>query len=226
MLITPLSIDPASLHLGDSGSIRAPGLHASDIYNSYYQDIEPERYKRGDGELPPPLLLETGIIIENMLEEGLKRRFEKSTGAEQIERPGEFIYEGEWHGRPFNLAYNPDLFIYNGVGLRVGEIKGTWLSSHIPHAWLSSAESIAEHSGDIEAAIHGNEKLSKYWCQVMMYAYMIRSRFGRLYACFIAGDYSRPFKSQLVAVDVEFSEDELEHNWGSLMNFAVGKGLI
>ena len=223
MIITPLSINPVSLRLGDSGSARAEGLHASTIYNSLYMELEPDRYKGGPMN---PLLLETGIIIENMLEEGLRRRFNQSTGCEQIERPGEFVHTDVWEGHPVFLSYNPDLFIYNGVGLRVGEIKGTWLSSHIRHDWIVSPESIMQYADDIQEAIASNPKLDKYWCQLQFYMHMIRTRYGRLYACFIAGDYTRPFKSQLVAVDVEFSEDELTTNYARCMNHALLRKLI
>jgi len=224
MIITPLSINPESLKLGDSGSVRAPGLHASTIYNSLYQDLEPDRYKPNSPM--NPLLLETGIIIETMLEEGLRRRFAQSTSAEQIERPGEFTYEAQWEGLPVSISYNPDLFIYNGVGLRVGEIKGTWLSSHIRHEWITNEETMARHFEDIQEAIASNGKLDKYWCQLQFYQKMINTRYGRLYACFIAGDYTRPFKSQLVAVDVEFSQDELDSNYARCMNHAVLRGMI
>ena len=221
MHITPLSIDPAALHLGDSGAIRASGLHASTIYNSLYQDLEPDRYKV-DAPMNP-LLLETGIIFEDILEEGLQRRYvEHPTGNEYIERPAPLAFSDVWDGKSFTLTYSPDLFIYNHI-LRVGEIKATWLSSHIEHDWLKD---VTQYEDNIREAIMGNQKLDKYWCQLKFYMHMIGTRFGRLYACFIAGDYSRPFKSQLVTVDVEFSEDELESNYGMLMNHAIHRKLI
>lgn len=224
MHLTPLALDVASLHLGKSSAPRATGLHASTIYNSLYQDLEPSRYK--PDHLPAPLLLETGLIFEDIMEEGLTRRFVEHPGEhEYIERPEPLQHVDTWDGHPVSLTYSPDLFVYNDC-LRVAEIKATWLSSHMDHEWLVSPESIMDYKEDIEAAIKGNEKLDKYWCQLQFYQHMIHTRFGRLYACFIAGDYTRPFKSQLIVVDVEFSEDELESNYAACMNHAIHRRLI
>lgn len=218
---TPL--DLRSLGIGESGSIRATGLHASDLYGSLYQQKEPDRY-RSDGEPPPPLLLETGLTLENMLEEGLARKFATS-GGEQIARPGEFTHSDVWQGHPVEIHYNPDLFIYNGVGLRIGEIKGTWLSSKIPQEWTASPEAYLRHAADIEAAML-NPKLDKYYTQIKFYCYMTKTRFARLYTFFIAGDYTRPFKSQMIVVDIEFSQDELDYEYATLMWHGVSTGLI
>lgn len=224
MILTPLNLDITTVGIGESGGARAPGLHASDIYGSLYQELEPKRY-RNDGEPPPPMLLETGLIFETALEEGLARRFATSTTAEQIIRPGEFTHSDTFDGHAFTLAYNPDLHIYNGVGLRVGEIKATWMSSKIPHEWLESAESRHVHGHDI-AAVFLDPKYAKHFCQLKFYMYMQRTTFGRFYYCFIAGDYSRPYRSQLVAFDVEVEQDELDYEYGVLIRHAIGKGLI
>lgn len=222
MILTPVELDFKDLSIGESGSVRAEGLHASTIYGDLYQDLEPDRYRRGS--LPPPLLLETGLLFETLFEEGLARRFASGKG-EQIERPGEFTFHGSFEGHPVHIHYNPDLFIFNGVGLRVGEIKATWLSSRIPHEWLVSPESRLEHTEDIQAAML-NPKLDKYYCQIKMYSHMLGVRYGRLYVWFIAGDYTRPFSSQLISIDIEFTQDELDMNWAALMYQAVAKEMI
>lgn len=220
----PLDIDVSALRLGESSGERAEGLHASDIYGDYYQDFDPKRYRRGG--TPPPLLLETGLIIENILEEGLKRRFaENPTDHEQIERPGELTYRDTFQGKPVIIHYNPDLAIFNGVGLRIGEVKATWLSSHIPHAYLESTESRLEHAGEIAEALN-NRKLDKFFDQVMFYMKFIGTRYGRFYIFFMAGDYSRPFTSQLVIFNVEFTQGEIDSTFNRLMRHAVSKGML
>lgn len=222
MILNPLALDLATeLHIGVSSGKRAEGLHASDIYNDLYQDLEPKRYVRGSK--PAPLLLETGLIVERVFEEGLARRCEE-TGHGQIIRPGEFSYNGNFEGVPYTIHYNPDLFIFNGE-TRVGEIKATWLSSKIKQEWTATLEAIQEHISEIELALM-NPKLEKYFCQLMFYLWMLHMRLGRLYIFFIAGDYSRPFKSQFIPVDVEFSEDELSQNAYMLLAHAQSKGML
>lgn len=222
MILSPLVLDLRDLGIGDSGSVRAEGLHASDIYSDLYMDLEPNRFKR-DGPPPSPLLLETGLIVERIFEEGLARRCVE-TGQGQIIRPGEFTYEGNFEGTPFRCHYNPDLFIFDGE-TRVGEIKATWLSSKIDQTWTETVDAIREHVGEIEAALL-NPKLEKYFCQLQLYLWFLKMRLGRLYIFFIAGDYSRPFKSQFVPVDVEFSQDELDLNAYVCLSHAQSKGLL
>ena len=108
MKITPI---PHGLDILKSDIQRTEGLHMSTIYNDLYQDLEPKRYTRG-GE-PDAVRMAAGFCLEEMLEEGLKRR--------HAERPGEFT-------TPEGIIYSPDLIIFNG-STRLGEIKLTWLSS-------------------------------------------------------------------------------------------------
>lgn len=224
MILSPLILDLHSLGIGTSSSPRAEGLHASTIYNDLFQDLEPTRYKRD--HLPPPLLLETGLVFEQILEEGLRRRFETGqVGAEFIERPGEFSHDDTFDGHPYTIHYNPDLFIYNGC-LRVGEIKATWLSSHIEHEWLADEAAQRKYEDEIRQAILGNPKLDKYWCQLKFYCWFLKTQYGRLYPLFIAGNYTRPFTTQLIALDVKFSEDDLHQNYMMLMHHALHKGFI
>jgi len=223
MKLSTLTFDLASSGIGSSNSVRAAGLHASDIYNDLYKDLEPGRYNRREGP-PPPLLLETGLIFETALEEGLARRFASGASHEQIVRPGEFSYAYDFEGRKGTIHFNPDLFIYNTV-FRIGEIKATWLSSKIEHDWLASPEAIESHREDIENAFL-NPKLEKYYTQLKFYMKMLNTVYGRLYVCFIAGNYDRPFQTQLVGMDVEFTQDEIDQEYAGLMFHAVSKGML
>lgn len=195
-----LSLDV--LRIGKSSGERAVGVHASDIYGSLYKQLDPKRFGRpGD---PPPFLLEMGLIFEQMLEEGLKRRFEAAETHEQIERPGEFHHTDTWDGVPVSVHYNPDLFIYNGV-LRVGEIKATWMS-------------------DIDDIL--DPKFDKYFTQIKFYCKMLGTRFARLYVFFVCGNYKPPTVPRLKAWDLEFTEDELDMNYAMLMNHAIYAGIF
>jgi hypothetical protein len=94
---------------------RGKGLHASDIYNDLYQELEPERYRK-DGK-PPDLLMAMGLAWEQY--------FEKALVANGVlcARPGELeSAEG--------IKYSPDLLLVNGED-RIGEIKLTSLSTRV-----------------------------------------------------------------------------------------------
>ena len=94
-------------------------LHASDIYNRYYEQAEPSKYgKRDDFDLD--MLYAEGQAWEQY--------FEKVCIAQGMQcfRPGEQI--GIWKGK--KVAFSPDLIITNGKD-RIGEIKKKWSSSRL-----------------------------------------------------------------------------------------------
>lgn len=95
--------------MGRSVLPRSPGLHISEIYGDLYRRLEPERYGKGE---PNPLLLEAGLSLETVIEDGLKGRLGH--------RPGEVV-------SPEGIISSPDLVLVNGH-IRVGEIKCTWMS--------------------------------------------------------------------------------------------------
>jgi hypothetical protein len=203
MITTPYPLDLDILRIGQSGSERAAGVHASDLYGSLYKELMPERYGR-DG-LPPPLLLETGLVFENMLEEGFARRFE-AAGGEQIIRPGEFTHRDVWDGYEIVIHFNPDLLIYNGV-TRLGEIKATWMSS--------------PPDDDLSA-----DKFQKYFTQIKFYLKMLRLLHARLYVFFVCGNYKPPTRPMFKAWDLEFTQDELDMEYAMLCYHGIHKGLF
>lgn len=89
----------------------------SDLYNSLYRELEPDRFGKAD-DGPDPLKLAAGLAFEAYLERVLQG------GHEEIQRPGEFTVKVQ----KTLLTFSPDLLIFNGT-LRVGEIKWTWMSS-------------------------------------------------------------------------------------------------
>lgn len=155
MHITPIAPD---LDLGASSLVRSPGLHVSTLYNDLYQDLEPGRY--GWGAPLDMRRIELGFSLEEMLEEGLKRRM--------ASRPGEFrTKEG--------IAFSPDLLIFNG-GVRLGEIKLSWKSSReVPR---------------VAGTRHFPPKFDKWFTQMQAYCHHLETPLARLYGFFVNGDYS------------------------------------
>jgi hypothetical protein len=113
-----MKVTPATLEfkLAMSDPKRGKGLHASDVYGSFYKQLYPAKY--GDKQSDPDLLFALGLAWEQYLEKALI-----ANGVLCI-RPGELI--GEWEGK--EVKYSPDLLICNGED-RLGEIKLTWMSS-------------------------------------------------------------------------------------------------
>jgi hypothetical protein len=231
VIITPMGLDIPSLGLGDSGSVRAAGLHASDIYNSFYADLDPKKYLFKPGPIEP-LLVEIGLIFERMLELGLQKRLlDKLGSSEEVARPGEFTFQDTYRGKAVTIHFNPDLFIANGC-LRVAEIKSTWKWSGVSHAEILAA------TADIRAGRFGtaivlkianlisDPKFDKYLTQLKFYLYMLRERFGRLYIFFVVANGRPPFPSQLLGWDLEFSDEELKRCYTMLLNHALAKGML
>ncbi len=192
MKITPI---PHGLDLLKSDIERSPGLHMSAIYNDLFQDLEPKRFTRGG--TPDPVRMAAGFCLEEMLEEGLKRR--------HAERPGEFLTsEG--------IAYSPDLIIFNG-SMRLGEIKLTWMSSkEVPRCaantfppkfdkWLTQMKAYCHH-------------LETNHARLLAFFVNGDYRFGK---------GSGP---EMLAWDLEFSARELRDNWSMLLNHAKSKGML
>lgn len=218
--------DLKSLGLGNSGGIRAAGLHASDIYNDLYKSLVPKKYGKFTGP-PDPMLVEIGLIFESMLEEGLKRRIEANGGPE-ITRPGEFSYQTQWDDRPVTIHYNPDLFIFNGV-FRIGEIKSTWMWSGLSHEEVQKLnDGTADPTlQDKHRDLILDPKYDKYHTQAKFYCYMQRTNFARLYIFYVTANGRPPFPAQFPPPwDIEYTDDELESNFAMLMNHASARGMF
>lgn len=224
MEITPLSIDLEALSIGASKGERAPGLHASTIYNDFHADLDPKRYKHAE-DVKPLLLFETGLILETALERGLGDRLIEAQSGESISRPGEFTHRGERDGQAFTVHFNPDLFIFNGC-FRVGEIKATYMSSGLSKEeykqWLAGDSDLGYKVREILV----DEKFGKYLDQIKMYGHMLDTVFARLYAWFIVGGYHRPFEPQFLAWDLEFHPDETRSTFETMIGHAQYKGML
>ena len=180
----------------------------SDIYNSYYQDAEPDRFIKGS--TPDSLRLELGLSLEQMLEQALRERLTVDSG-----RPGEFI-EPE-HG----IIFSPDLIIFNHV-MRVGEIKLTWMSSReVPR------EECVSNAFP--------QKFNKYISQMVLYCRCLETPYSSRLAFFVNGDYSfmrkggrksAPAGPELLAWDFEFTRREMDEEWDTMMAHGLQKRII
>lgn len=221
-MITP--IDHGLDYIGKSRGIRAPGVHMSDLYNSYFQELYPKKY---DKSRPMnPMHLEMGLAWEDMLEDGLKERM-VSVAGEDIERPGEFTTATGIH-------YNPDLLIYSDGPTRLGEIKLTWMSSR-------------EMPTDVEYG--WPVRFQKYDMQMKSYALWLGLLHARLYVFHVNGAYSWMAKKkvatnardaakqaaeeqpsaggpQLLAFDIEYTQHELDENWLLMESHGKSRGLL
>src|SRR5216683_6166125 len=80
-------------------SKRSTGVHMSDLYNSVYQELEPDRFKADAG--PNVIKMALGLAWEQYLERLLQEQ------GVQAERPGEFVTDE-------GVAFSPDLLVVNG----------------------------------------------------------------------------------------------------------------
>jgi hypothetical protein len=205
--------------LGVSTGDRSPGLHASTIYNSLYQELEPKRYT---ADTPFDMArMDLGLTIEDMIEEGWKRRH-------QSERPGEFMTEE-------GIAFSPDGITFEPPRTLLTELKVTWMScrecpiseaqSEQTKAFLAGKELKLPVTWDGVSAANFPPKLSKYFTQMKFYTRNLDLEWARLIVLFINADY-RPSRPVVLAWDFLFTKRELEENHRMLINHAKHKGML
>ena len=194
MIVTPTSQD---LDFLKSDLIRSPGLHASDVYNDFYKQLDPDRYDYEDGG--NPLLMACGTAWERFLEDQLVRNGVDAT------RPGELQ-------SPEGIYYSPDLIIFNGH-TRVGEIKWTSMA-----AFDKKGNSVMP---DTETNTLPS-KLDKFLTQLKLYAYWLELRHGWLGMLLM----HQPWNPQFRAYNLEWSERELVENYRKLMSHATHEGML
>ena len=198
------------------GYIRTSGLHLSDIYNSLYKKLNPERYDRRDSVGNPipfdPVAGEFGTAFEEVLEPVLRRRIISA------ERPGEFVTQHTSDciyrrttvkvgdsvcACGAGVIYTPDHFFFNGV-FYLGEFKTTR---------MSSAKGLTDR------------KFDKWFCQIKAQCFHLKTLYARLYVFFILGDWTDK-SPEFRAWDIEFTEKELTEEWRMLLAHGKREGLI
>jgi hypothetical protein len=117
----------------------------------------------------------------------------------EVERPDEFM-------SPEGIAYSPDLIIFNGK-TRLGEIKYTSMSAD---------DMPTEETNNLPP------KLSKYECQMKLYAHWLSVNDGWLCILF----NHQPWNPQFRMFDIHWTDEELKDNHAMCINHAKHIGLI
>ncbi len=198
------------------GYVRTPGLHMSEIYNSLYAEMYPDKYAKGSFSDPScQTKMSLGTSFEEVLEPALAQRLLGN-------RPGEFVTQHDARcvhtrsavkvGDPVcpcgaGVIYSPDYLFFNGH-MTLGEFKCTWYS--------------------IRQGIT-DKKFDKWFTQMKAYCYHLQCNHARLYVLFVNGDYSwkppdgEPHPERF---EIRFSDDELLKNWNMLLRHARKKGML
>ena len=224
MIITAIE---HGLDLAHSYGKRSKGVHMSDLYGSLYAKLEPKRYAKKDDAPPPMERWGIGMALEEMLEEGLKRRKFNTNEEEEVTRPGEFetphtakcprtskqrtkgcgcICGG-------GVLYTPDLLIFNGHN-RVGEIKLNSMSAKGAPWKLGK-----KYTGF-------DQKFDKYFTQLKNYCFHLGTPFGRLYSFSMREMAHFNEKDIFRAWDVEFTQHELVEEWNTVRNEGVREEIL
>ena len=203
-MITPVREHGIEFAKSAPGYTRGEGLHMSTLYNAMYASLEPKRFEGGTG--PDPLKMEAGLAWEELLERAIKERI-SSQFQEGSERPHEFV-EPE-----YGIIYSPDLLIFNGVPLRLGEIKLTWMSCR---------------EMPLEPTNGFPPKFDKWLTQIKLYCRCLETPYARLMGFFVNGNYSRQGDGgpKFLVWDIEFSARELREEWDTVIGFAKGVKLL
>lgn len=185
----------------------------SHLISAFYEDTEPERYRRDDDvtRTDPSLLFEAGLVFESCFEEAIQRRY-IGLGS-QCDRPEELTHEEDGL---LPILYNPDLLIYENGVFRVGEIKLTW----------KSTKGVPREQGELFPP-----KFAKYETQLKLYCRCLRTLYGRLIVYFVNKDWKRNGLTQemgpeLLAWNYEFSRQELDEEWAMIIGHARERGII
>jgi len=180
---------------------RTPGCHVSGVIKSLC--IEFGHLKaRDDQDME---LVESGV--EREIPSGLRDLWELGCMFEEavIARleaihPGRYIKPGEF--KMDGIYMSPD--ILDTHDWAVEEVKSTWMSSR------RGPE---------------DEKLWKWWVQIMAYCRYFRTRVGRLRVVYIRGDYNNP-RPEYRYWERRFSHHEIEENWAMIVSWAKRQGML
>jgi hypothetical protein len=202
MILREVDISSLGLMMVDDPS-RSKGLHLSDIISDMMQALYPDKYG-GEKDDVFTARVEFGLMWERTLESALARECRLSD--EELERPPEQECDG--------IYMSPDgfaLFKSNGgMDMRVNEYKSTWKSA----------------PSEKKGTTINDPKFMAWWMQLKAYCRAAGTTHGRLIVYFINGDYSQGFVPELRAWDAEFTQEELDLNWQSIVNHARAKGML
>lgn len=202
MIITPYEQELDLL--GMVSPPRSAGLHMSDIYNDYYQRADPKRYRGGPLDM---VRMAAGTVLESVFEQAL------AIGMNG-ERPGEFqTAEG--------IYYSPDIIAFEGKIIVLGEIKATWMScKDVPVSPEQAKKTGVECTWDGKSIASFPKQFDKYFSQMKLYCYHLRTPYARLLIYFVNGNW-RPPAPVFLAWNFVFTAQELNEEWYLMRNHAI-----
>lgn len=187
--------------LGHSDAPRTTDrLHLSDIYKVLMRRLQPKRFTGGPMDMAK---IETGLLMENMLERGLTEKF-------ATVRPGEIVSDE-------GIYMSPDGV--NPTEMCGEEYKCTWMSSR-PQKGCSTP--YTDEYG------MPNQKYLHWFIQMKGYAKWLGTDTFLLRALHINGDYDRShkFSPEFVTHRIHFTQPEIDDNWAGMLNVAREEGLL
>lgn len=206
MKVSPHEI-PFDINRPPPGFERSPGLHVSDLYNLWFEEREPGRYKSDSG--PNVEKIAIGARFEEVLERHMAQHYlgerppEHTTvhAADCVDKMDGVCSCGA------GIAFSPDYILHHDRSM-LGEFKCTWQSSR-------QYEDTALPP-----------KADKWVVQMQAYCWHLGIQRATLFIFFMNGNYVHPYTPELRAWDVHFSAEELKENWEELVNVGRRHGLI
>jgi len=177
-------------------------LHASDIYNSYYEQSNPKKYGKRVDQPSPDMLFAEGLAWEQYFEKVLI-----SNGVPCF-RPGEQTIE--WKGK--KLAFSPDLILVEGEDAHggswrdgIGEIKKKWSSSRL---------------------VPTDKEFAKFKTQGCMYGHFMGIQRITWFIDHTVGNWRDYTFPQLKIWEIEFTKREMRDEVTAMMRHAENEGLF
>jgi hypothetical protein len=202
-----------SLDLEQSGELRTPGCHMSDVLRTMQQDVDPGTFgKPGSPFLPDAtthLRFAMGFNFERVMEIAFASR------RMDIVRIGEVEVDG--------IIGSPDGVDMNANPPAVTELKLTWKSTKGTPWPCDEHEFIRE---GCDQCTHSWAPKHMWWImQMKAYCYMLGLRHATLRALFVNGSYSN-MAPTLRGWSFEWTQEELAAFWQQLKRQAYDKGLL
>ncbi len=206
MIITPVD-DPAFIASLGNSALRSTGaprtvgvVHLSDIYSDLLEQLFPKKYDR---TRPMDMVrIETGLVFENVLEQRLPALQFVSFRKFATVRPGEIVSDE-------GIYMSPDGV--NPVLCAGEEYKATWKSCR---------------HGLVDEFGMPLQNFIGWFIQMKGYAKWLGVRRYLLRVLFVNGDYTQPLSPKFLSWDIEFTDDEIEENWNTLINHGRSIGVI
>lgn len=171
---------------------RTKGKHVSHAIHDIMKSLYPDRFEDRPIDIVRANL---GNALERMIIQGLVE-----SDPRRYCRPGELELE-DWYG-------TPDLW---DLGPSHGRVTEECTTTEMKLTWAS-----LNRAEDIE-----DSWFWRYWTQLKAYSHMAGFTKGRLYICFINGNYSRDNNDpnsgpQIRGWEDTWTVDELQENWQML----------